>query len=114
MKDLWNYSVYQLFYRLHWSGERLCDLLKVTHLNSCRAQNIPKISHLTQGRTKGLTMASKSVLVKVLKEVNGTHKGLTEESIIMGPFTMAWIALKKPIKEVNIQRITIMRSHSES
>lgn len=43
-------------------------------LNSCRAQNIPRTSHPNQGKTKGLTIASKSMLVKVLEEADGIHR----------------------------------------
>lgn len=62
-------------------------MFKVTHLISCRAQNIPITFHLNfpLGKTKCLTMASKTVLVKVLAEVDDTDKVLTEDSIIKGP-----------------------------
>lgn len=72
-------------------------MFKVTHLISCRAQNIPKTSHLNfpLDKTKCLTMASKTVLVKVLAEVDDTHKDLIEESIIKGTFIEALSEVKE-------------------
>lgn len=74
-------------------------MFKVTHLISCRAQNIPKAFHLNipLGKTKCLTTASKTVLVKVLAEVDDTHKDLTEESIIKGTL----IEVLSRVKETN-------------
>lgn len=61
-------------------------MFKGTHLTSSSAQNISQLPHLTQVETKGLIMSFKAVMVKLLAEADVIHKGLPEESIIMGPF----------------------------
>lgn len=47
---------------------------------SCKAQNVPKTSHLTHGKTKALTVASTTMLVKVQVEIDGAHQAYQKKS----------------------------------